>query len=281
MLGYFNFFLPVFPKLECTKHPMICQEYIILLPHTFLILLWFFFHPKWSHSQYFPKSTILICLSNIRPKITLHCKLLGLFLVVTYVPPGLVHPIIPHEKRKQLVHINLYQVTFILCWPCRYLIDKNTYLMNLSISIFIFMCALCSTPSDPPWFPTWIIYHFLFLFTNIILILYFFITWTINTWVTIGIYIWKKSRHWFILLPSVFIWCLVGPYSYHFNKFFEDLFCNGPKMVENMVSDPFKYSWSTMVYGIFYILAADSLTFLPGLPGNSQNLIAATNMRFI
>ena len=41
-------------------------------------------------------------------------------------------------------------------------------------------------------------------------------------------------------------------------------------MVENMVFPPSKCLWSTMVDGIFSILAADSLTFLQGLPRNPQ-----------
>ena len=53
----------------------------------------------------------------------------------------------------------------------------------------------------------------------------------------------------------------------HFSKV---LFANGPAIVENMVSDPYICLWITTADGIFYILAADSFTFLLSLPIPSQ-----------
>ena len=44
------------------------------------------------------------------------------------------------------------------------------------------------------------------------------------------------------------------------------LFTNYPYMVENLLSDPYKWLWRAMVYDIFPILAIDTSTFLLDLP---------------
>ena len=49
-----------------------------------------------------------------------------------------------------------------------------------------------------------------------------------------------------------------------------ELFTNGPDIFENLVYEPYTCLWITMVDGIFYILVADSITFIPGLPRPPQ-----------
>ena len=59
---------------------------------------------------------------------------------------------------------------------------------------------------------------------------------------------------------------------------FCQFFANVHEMDVNLVSAPYKCLCINMVDGIFFILAADSFTLLPGLPGPSQKAYSDASM---
>ena len=64
--------------------------------------------PLGSQWQHFSICAILIHLSNLRHQMVLHFTVMGAVLVVSDMPPALVHPIIFHDNKVRLVHIHLY-----------------------------------------------------------------------------------------------------------------------------------------------------------------------------
>ena len=182
---------------------------------------------------------------------------MGAVLLVSGVPPALVHPIILHGKWIQMVHIHLYQVPFSLCRPCRYVLDeRDLTLWTFNSNFDLPQCSLV-TPSDTPWVNMWIWYHSMLPITKFLLIFASFVAWPINTGDTTRLYIWPQTRHWFIFPPTILRCCLVGSSYYHPKPFFRLLFTNGPDGVENMVPISYTFFCITMVGGIFYILSSD------------------------
>ena len=127
---------------------MFCQEYVILLSHIFLVPLSDTIYPKWSHCQHISKCVILRHLSNIPPKTTFHCMVLGAVLVISDVPPALVYLMLPHGNWTQLAHIHMYQVPFVLCWPWQYVLyEKSDYPLNLQFQFWAVLVIF----SHPIW----------------------------------------------------------------------------------------------------------------------------------
>ena len=76
-----QFITSCFPKFRWPYQPMICQEYAILIPHIYDILMWNIFIPQWFHWQFFSKRTILVYLSYLIPTMTLFVRILGAVLI--------------------------------------------------------------------------------------------------------------------------------------------------------------------------------------------------------
>ena len=94
--------------------------------------------PKVVSLAAFSKCAILIHLYDIQPKMTFHCPVLGAVVVVSDVPPASVYPIIPYGYYILLVHINLYQLLFSLCWSCRCALDEKELILwtfNFTLSL--------------------------------------------------------------------------------------------------------------------------------------------------
>ena len=153
---------------------------------------------------------------------TLHYRTLGVILVVSDVLPSLVHPVISHSNWIWLYHIHLYQILFSQYWSCRSVIDeKELILWSLNVNFNLAQWFLVIL-SEPSWVTVWNSYNFfLLLIIRVFLFIASFINWTIISGITIRIYFWPQSRHWFIWPPTILRRCLVGPSSNQSKPFYQ------------------------------------------------------------
>ena len=152
----------------------------------------------------------------------------------------MVHQISPHGKWLWLVHVQLYQLLFIMCWPCSYVIDEKDIIfwyLNITLNPSLFYLV---TPCEPHWVTSWNRYHLLMLLIILVLLVFaYFITWTIATGFTNRLYICTMIWNWFIFTEAFFSIFLVGPYSDHYNPFYQRILR--------------QWSWYSVKYDACYI----------------------------
>ena len=138
-VGLFTFLDYCCTKLEQTYQNGLCKVDIILVPHMLLIIIQEKNYPELSHWNLFSKYDLLLHISNLWQKITLHCRIIGSVLVVYDVTPETLQPIIIHFKRILLVHIHLQHVPFILWRNYRYAFNEQyiiLWYLNITFNMY-------------------------------------------------------------------------------------------------------------------------------------------------
>ena len=184
--------------------------------------------------------------------------------MVSYLPLTMIHPIVTHGNRVWLVCVHLYQNPFTLYQSLRYMFHYSELVLYY---INTYQCSFISL-SGTPCVTVWDWYYFLLSLAICVLLLCdSFLSLIIVTRGTevsfIWSQIWKPFTHTHLLFPEYYWWVALLMTPRHFRI---GLFINGTYIIVNILSTPSKFLWSTIVNGIFFIMASGSFTFITDLP---------------